>query len=439
MFAFGTRKLWGSEMSKSDAIDFFTDISVVNDPTPYFNQLRSKCPVLREPHHGAMMITGYQEALEVFRNREIFSSCVAVTGPIPPLRFTPQGDDISEQLEQHQPEMPWGAHLVTQDGQPHAALRAILTGVLTPGRLRKNEEYIETMADRLIDKFIDRGQCEFVSNYAHALSTLVIADLLGVPEEDREQLLELLGKPPTQIGGDAQDKIAPDPLALLEDCFSRYMRERRDNPRSDMMSDLANARFKDGTEPELAVPVRLAKFLFGAGQDTSARLMASSFRVLGECPHLQQLLRAEPRRIPDFIEETLRTESPAKAIHRLARSTTSIGGVLIPAGTIVTLALGAANRDPRHFEAPNDIKLGRSNVRDHIAFSRGNHACPGAPLARSETRITLERFLDRMADIRISETEHGPPNARRYEYEPTYLLRGLSALHIEFTRAQGND
>jgi cytochrome P450 len=173
------------------------------------------------------------------------------------------------------------------------------------GRDRLFHGHLGSQRDRLIDKFIDRGQCEFVSNYAHALSTLVIADLLGVPEEDREQLLELLGKPPTQIGGDAQDKIASDPLALLEDCFSRYMRERRDNPRGDMMSDLANARFKDGTEPELAVPVRLAKFLFGAGQDTSARLMASTFRVLGECPHLQQLLRAEPHRIPDFIEERI--------------------------------------------------------------------------------------------------------------------------------------
>jgi cytochrome P450 len=422
-------------MSELDAIDFFTDLSVINDPAPYFNHLRSKCPVLREPYHGALMITGYEEALEVFRDRETFSSCVSVTGPIPPLPFTPQGDDISEQISQHQPEMPWSAHLTSQDGQPHAALRALLMGVLTPTRLRKNEEYIEKLADRLIDKFIADGKVEFVSSYANALSTLVIADLLGVPEEDREKLVELLGKPATQIGGDAQDKMGPDPLVSLDDLFTGYMRERRGNPRGEMMSDLANARFKDGTEPELAVPIRLAKFLFGAGQDTSARLMASTFRVLGECSHLQQLLRAERHRIPDFIEEALRMESPVKAIHRLPRSTTSIGGVPVPAGTIVTLGLGAANRDPRHFEAPNDFKLDRSNVRDHIAFSRGAHACPGAPLARSETRITLERFLDRMVDIRISEAEHGPPNARRYEYDPTYLLRGLSALHIEFTRA----
>jgi cytochrome P450 len=424
-----------SEIAQLDAIDFFTDISIVNDPAPYFNRLRSKCPVLREPHHGAMMITGYEEALEVFRHRETFSSCVAVTGPIPPLPFIPQGDDIGEQISQHKPGMPWAAHLVSQDGQPHAALRAILTSVLTPGRLRRNEEYIETLTDRLIDRFIDRGRCEFVSEYAHALSTLLIADLLGVPEEDREELLELLGKPPTQIDGDAQHKVGPDPLALLEERFSRYMRERRGHSRGDMMSDLANARFKDGTEPELVVPVRLAKFLFGAGQDTSARLMASTFRVLGDDPQLQQLLRAERHRIPDFIEETLRIESPVKVVNRLARSTTAIGGVPVPAGTVITVGLGAANRDPRHFEAPDEFRLGRPNVRDHIAFSRGAHACPGAPLARSETRITLGRFLDRTTGIRISEVEHGPPSARHYEYEPTYLLRGLSALHIEFTRA----
>jgi cytochrome P450 len=382
-----------------------------------------------------MMISGYEEALEVFRHPETFSSCVAVTGPIPPLPFIPQGDDIGEQISQYQSVMPWAAHLVSQDGPQHAALRAILTSVLTPGRLRRNEDYIERLTDRLIDRLIDRGRCEFVSEYAHALSTLVIADLLGVPEEDREELLELLGKPPTQIDGDEQYKVGPDPLALLEERFSRYMRERRGHSRGDMMSDLANARFKDGTEPELAVPVRLAKFLFGAGQDTSARLMASTLRVLGDDPRLQQRLRAERHRIPDFIEETLRLESPVKVVNRLARSTTAIGGIPVPAGAVITVGLGAANRDLRHFEAPDDFRLGRSNVRDHIAFSRGVHACPGAPLARAETRITLERFLDRTTSIRISELEHGPPSARHYEYEPTYLLRGLSALHIEFTRA----
>jgi cytochrome P450 len=415
--------------------DFFTDISLVGDPAPYFHELRSKCPVLREPYHGAMMVTGYAEALEVFKQRDVFSSCVAVTGPIPPLPFTPQGDDVSAQISKYQADMPWSAYLVTLDGQAHGALRAILNGLLTHTRLKKNEEYVQQLCDRLIDGFIARGRCEFVSEYAHALSTLVIADLLGVPEDDREELLQLLGEPPTQIAGDPEHKSARDPLAHLDSRFTGYLEERRDNPRGDMMSDLANARFKDGSEPDLDIPVRLAKFLFGAGQDTSARLMASCFRLLGECPHLQHRLRAERNRIPDFIEETLRLESPVKTLSRLTRTTTSIGGVAIAAGTIITLALGAADRDPRQFESPDELNIDRSNVRDHVAFSRGLHACPGAPLARAETRITLERFLDRMRDIRICDAAHGPAAARRYDYVPTYLLRGLSALHLEFDAA----
>jgi cytochrome P450 len=420
-------------MADLGSIDFFTDTAVINDPNPYFDHLRSQCPVLRESHHGVMMVTGYEEALEVIaKQRDIFSSCVAITGPIPPLPFTPAGDDISDQIKQHHPGMPWSSHLISMDGPPHLALRNILTSMLTQTRLKKNEEYLAMLTDRLIDKLIGRGRCEFVSDYAHALSTLVIADLLGVPEGDREELLELLGQAPTQIGGDPDYKIAPDPLSQLETRFTAYLQERRGNPRGDMMSDLANARYRDGSEPELAVPVRLAKFLFGAGQDTSARLMAACFRLLAERPDLQQALRADQQRIPDFIEETLRMESPAKVVSRLARSATTIGGVSCPAGTIVTMGLGAANRDPRHFEQPDEFKFDRTNVRDHLAFSRGLHACPGAPLARAETRLTIGRFLDRMTDIRLNETEHGPPQARRFSYEPTYLLRGLSALHLEF-------
>jgi cytochrome P450 len=422
-------------MSEPEAKDFFTDPSLINDPYPYFDRLRAKCPVLREPHHGAMMVTGYEEAMEVLNtNREAFSSAVTVTGPIPPLPFAPEGNDIRAQLDRHRDEMPWSAHLVTRDGAEHVALRTMITSALTQSRLRKNEEYIGGLVDRLLDQLIDRGRCEFVSEYAHALSTLVIADLLGVPEDERDELIVLLGPPPTQIG-EAEFKIGPDPLSVLEERFAKYMRERRGAPRDDMLSDLANAKLRDGTLPDIAVPVRLAKFLFGAGQDTSARLVAVCFRVLGERPDLQQRLRAERARIPDFIEEALRFESPTKAVSRLAVKATSVGGVSVPAGAVTTLVLGAADRDPRKFENPDAFDIDRRNLRDHLAFSRGPHACPGAPLARVETRITLQRFLDRTKEIRLSEAHHGPPGARRFDYEPTYLLRGLSALHIEWTPA----
>jgi cytochrome P450 len=178
--------------------------------------------------------------------------------------------------------------------------------------------------------------------------------------------------------------------------------------------------------------VRTATFLFAAGQETTARLLAAALKHLAEHPELQDELRADKGLIPDFIDEVLRVESPVKADFRLARRTTSVGDIEIQAGTPVMLLNGAANRDPRRFECAHDFRLDRPNTQTHIAFGRGIHSCPGGPLARAEGKVSLERILDRMRDIRLSEERHGPADARRFRYEPTWVLRGLSELHLEF-------
>ena len=157
--------------------------------------------------------------------------------------------------------------------------------------------------------------------------------------------------------------------------------------------------------------------------------------MLGERPDIQDLLRRERDRIPAFIEEMLRLESPLQGSFRLARRATSVGGVELPAGITVYVAEGGANRDPRQFENPNQLDLERANGRQHLAFAHGIHTCAGAPLARAEARVTLERFLDRMADIRISEAAHGPAGERHYDYMQTYLIQGITNLHLEFTAA----
>jgi len=154
---------------------------------------------------------------------------------------------------------------------------------------------------------------------------------------------------------------------------------------------------------------------------------------LAEHPELQDELRANRDLIPNFLEEVLRIESPVKADFRLARRSTTVGGVDVAAGTPVMLLNGAANRDPRRFECPAEFRIDRPNLREHMAFGRGVHSCPGGPLARAEARISLERILDRMRDIRLSEEHHGPTTDRRFDYEPTWVLRGLRSLHIEFT------
>jgi len=181
--------------------------------------------------------------------------------------------------------------------------------------------------------------------------------------------------------------------------------------------------------------VRSATFLFGAGQETTAKLLAASLRILGDSPELQQTLRADRGRLPMFIEEVLRMDAPVKSGFRLARKSTMVGDVDIPAGSTVMVCPGAANRDPQRFENPHEFRLDRQNFREHMAFGRGVHSCPGGPLARVEGRVSLERILDRMLDITIDTAAHGPADDRRYTYEPTYILRGLTELHIEFTPA----
>ncbi len=165
-------------------------------------------------------------------------------------------------------------------------------------------------------------------------------------------------------------------------------------------------------------------------------MLAVGLKYLCEYPELQDELRTHPERIPGFIEEALRIESPVKADFRLAKRATTVAGVDIAAGTPVMLLNGAANRDPRLFESPAEFRVDRPNAKVHIAFGRGAHSCPGGPLARVEGRVSIERILDRMRDIRLSEEHHGPPSARHFDYEPTWVLRGLSNLHIEFTPAE---
>ncbi|CAN7317129.1 cytochrome P450 [Phenylobacterium sp. LjRoot225] len=416
--------------------DFFSDPTVIADPRSYFDLVRGKGPVHREPHHGTLMVTGFDEAMDVLsRPDTVFSSAVAVVGPIPPLPFTPAGHDIRDQLEAHRDELPWSRHLATLDGRKHAERRALLGALLTYKRLLANEAYLRGLADRVIDGFIAEGRCEAAGDYAHAVATYAISDLMGIPEGDRAELVTLLGAPPSQVDGDAVHKVGPDPLIFLKERFDGYLRERQANPGSDLMSELVQSRFKDGSAPDLDALSELTRFLFGAGQDTTSRLVAHAIRVLGDDPALQARLRAEPERIPDFLEETLRYDGPVKVTYRLAMVDTEVGGVAAPAGTIVTVCLTGGNNDPRHFERPDRFDIDRENVRDHMAFSRGSHFCLGAPLARLESKVAIERLLARLTDICLSEAHHGPPGARRHRYEPTYTFRSLSDLHIEFTPA----
>jgi cytochrome P450 len=416
----------------SSLADWFSDASLIADPFPYYEQLRREGPVVREPHHGVVVVTGYDEALAVYRDHEQLSSINAPNGPIPPLPFAPDSRDIGSQIEQHREQIVYGDWLVTRDRPAHTAYRSLLTGLITPRRLKKNEEFMWRLADRQIDAFIDHESFEAVSDLARTFTVLVIADLLGVPEEDHREFCENYGPVPAQIG--SAHELVHNPLDFLSRYFLRYIEERRREPRNDGMSELAHARFPDGAAPTLTEVVDLTTFLFTAGQDTSARLITAALRFLGERPELQRQLRQERHLVPNFLEEVLRLEPPVKCNFRLARVPLRLGDVDVAPGTTVMILIGAANRDPRRFERPSEILLDRPNARENLSFSRGIHACVGAPLARAEGFICLQRIFDRIEDFRVSEAKHGPAGARRYAHEPTYLLRGLQELHLDITR-----
>ena len=415
--------------------DFFSDPEVIDHPIEYFNAMRTKCPVAKEPYQGALMVTGYEEAMELLNVKDgTWSASVNVLGPLA-VNFEPHGDDISAQLDAARATMPWSDHLACYDGDKHTTHRDIMTRLLTYKRFKQNEDYLYGLADTLIDKFIARGECEVMREYAHATTTYAISDLLGIPEEDRPVLLEAIGAPPSQLDGDAEMKVGTDPLVGMKPLFDGYFRDRLENPGSDLMSELSQAVFRDGRTLPFETMSLMARFLFGAGQDTTSRLIAMAMLILANDKPLQDRLRAEPGRIPDFLEEVLRYDPPVKVGYRLAVKNTELAGQQVPAGTVATVCLTGANHDPRHFDNPEKFDIDRPNARDHMAFSRGLHACPGAPLARMESRIAIERILARTSDIRLSEERHGPPEARHYRFEQTFSFRSLGDLYIEFTPA----
>ena len=408
-----------------ETTNFFRDSDVHRDPYPYFDALRERAPIFQEPHYGVFMVTGYEEALAVYHDPGTFSSCNTVAGPFKKFPVPFEGDDVSEIINTYRDELPFSDQLPAFDPPRHTEHRALMMRLLTPGRLRENEEFMWRSADGLLDNFLDAGKCEFIRDFAAPYTLVVVADLEGVPEEDHNVFEKKLNALPGQM--------EHKPLEFLYGQFAGYIEDRRANPRDDIMSAMAMATFPNGELPSVHDVALLAANLFTGGQETTVRLLSFALRTLGERPDIQTALRADRDRIPNFIEETLRYESPLRAQFRMARRRTTVAGVDVPAGSSMLLLPGAANRDPRKFTDPATFDPTRENANLHVAFGHGIHHCAGAHLARAEARVTLNRLFDRTETITIDEAEHGSADDRRYEYLPTYFLRGLKAVHVEFT------
>ncbi len=418
--------------------DYFSDHVILKDPYAYFEAIRAKGPIHQIPSSGLVVVTGFDEIIDVLNNTQDFSSVIAPMGPAAPLPFTPQGSDITAQIEAHRGDFIGGDLLVAYDDTQHKFSRSLLPRLFTPSRLRANEQFMAEYSDQLVKAAVGNGGCELIKQIATPFVTLVIADLLGVPMEDRQIFMDAIeaGPPPGSLNSD--DLVSQNqPLVVMGMYFAGYVQDRRQDPRADILSELANATYPDGSTPDAMEIVRIATFLFGAGQDTSAKLLGNTMKFIVDQPGLQDQLRKDPSLIPALLEEVLRLEGSAKMTARLARKDTHVGPLRVPAGTKVMLALSAGNRDPRRFQDPAALLLNRPKNKEHLAFGRGAHVCAGAPLARAEVRVILEKFLAHTAHIELMEDKHGPRSNRHFDYEASFIIRGLSELHIRLTPPAG--
>ena len=289
------------------------------------------------------------------------------------------------------------------------------------------------LADRQLDEFISAGRCELIAAYAQPFSMLVVADVLGVPEEDHPRFREGFGLLSAHadhiVGGSESDDVQLNALDWIDEWFTTYIEDRPRRP-AQRRAYRPGARYlprsihtgggRRGTDGLL--PLRRRS---GDDGSTAGDQPEVSRRVSGASRGATD----PPRTHTDFLEETLRIESPVKADFRLARRASTVAGVDIAPGTPVMLLNGAANRDARRFECPTEFHIDRPNAKEHIAFGRGAHSCPGGPLARAEARISVERILDRFA---TSDSLKNTTGQRRIDTSTTNRP-GCSAVFMSFT------
>lgn len=426
-------------MQRLEDRNYFSDYQILKDPYEFYEAVRTHGPIYKPEGRDYLIVTGNQECLEVLNNSRDFSAVIGVAGAEAELPFEPQGSDITDQIEAHRSKIAAGEQVVNLDDQPHSNMRTLINRLFTPSRLKANEVFIAEYSDQLVKKMVAKGGCDLIKEVATPFVTMVIADLLGVPKDDRQLFMDVIeaAPPPGSLNAEHNNyESASHPLIFMGTYFARYLAAREADPRDDILTEFARSTYPDGSKPALQDLAQLAAFFFGAGQDTSAKLLGNSMRYIVDQPGLQDKLRTDPSLIPTMIEEVLRIEGSTKQTFRLARKDTRIGDLPVKAGTKVLVGLAAANRDPVRWEEPQQFKLDRPRIKEHIAFGRGKHACAGAPLARVEVRVLLEKFFEHTSRIELDDAVHGPRGNRDFDFEPSFIIRGLSKLQLKLTPRQ---
>jgi cytochrome P450 len=360
------------------------DAEIQDDPYPVYRQLRNEAPVYHAADTNTWVLSRHKDVVSALLDHHSYSS---VDGVFP----TPPGSTFRESL------LPM---MILMDPPRHDQLRALVSKAFTPRRIAALTGGIEDIADHLTACLIQQaGSADFVADFAAVVPAMVIADLLGVPREDRTQFRQwsnaLVQSNPTR--GETGEALAA--AAAIYGYFIDFLAGRRDQPRDDLMSALVGAEI-DGKRLDDDELLGFCLLLLIAGHETTSNLLANAAVVLTEYRDIRHRLAADETLLGAAVEELLRYDSPAQGLSRTLTRDVTLHGVTMSAGDSVLLLYGSANRDERVFADPDVFDIGRK-PEHQVAFGRGIHFCLGASLARMEARIALRALLARLPNWEV--------------------------------------
>ncbi len=386
--------------------------SFYDDPYPTYRALQSTDPIHRMPD-GSLFLTRHRDLEAIYKDTTRFSSDKKV-------EFAPKYGDGSLLFQHHT------TSLVFNDPPLHTRVRRLIAGALNPRAIAEMEPGLIALVDRLLDNMQARGNADIIEDFASAIPVEVIGNLLAIPHEDRAPLrgwsLAILGALEPFLSQEVQTR-GERAVAEFLDYLRRLVADRRRRPGDadrDVLTRLIEGEGATGERLSETELLQNCIFILNAGHETTTNLIGNGLELLLRFPEQRQRLIGDPALIKPAIEEFLRYESSNQLGNRRVVQDAELDGVTVPQGTLITLCIGAANRDSEVFAQPKRLDIGRSPNR-HLAFASGAHACVGLTLARLEGRIAIGRFLARFPNFAAAGPAH---RARRVRF------RGFTSLPV---------
>ncbi|GAB3006515.1 cytochrome P450 [Mycobacterium bourgelatii] len=399
------------------------DPQTLQCPFPHYRALREQAPVHFVAARGMWFVTSRELVTEALTNHEVFSSNFGVPQLPAPESIAAA---VAEIAAEGWPPVPT---LLTADPPEHHYYRRMVARTFTPRFIAQQEPAIRRIAAEVADQLPAGSPIEVITAFAAPLPLRVIAHILNVPDERIDDFKQWSDQFALTVGAELDDAGRLEQArSLLE--FQRYfaaqLDDRRAEPKDDLLTGLTTASTAESDDEPLSTGAALSiiQQLLIAGNETTTKLLTGSLLLAGESPKWWDWLRENPaERAGAFVEEALRFLSPVQTMFRITKAETELGGVTIPAGSLVVLGFASANRDEAQFDDADDFNPERPNAKTHLAFGHGIHACLGATLARLEAAIGLQELAQRFASVTLTADND-------FEYEPSFMLRGLKRLSL---------